>query len=223
MNRLYFDIETVKTQRADYPERVAQTIKPDGRISKPETLAKWEVEDKPKAIEKVIEQSVFNGGLCHVVQIQFALNENDPTVHMITDVSKEKEMIGKFFEYIDGCGNETQMIGHNVKAFDLLVLKQRAIVLGIKIPPVLLSALNQKYNNDFCYDTMTEWGGYKDMVSMDNLCYYLSLPTPKGEVNGATFGKLWEEGTNGEMLYHYGYEEIEALRLVYKRMIGELI
>jgi hypothetical protein len=64
---------------------------------------------------------------------------------------------------------------------------------------------------------MTEWAGFKDTVSMDNLCYYLGIDTPKHNITGATFGKAWEECRYDEM-NQYALDEITALKAVYKRL-----
>jgi len=210
---LFIDIETVKTKRPDYRDRVAKTIKPPAQMSKPETIAKWEAEQKEGAIDEAIEKSVFNGGLCHIAQIQYAHGDGDIVVLQ----GQEEEILPSFFQFLaDNDLNVKSFVGHNISGFDIRVLKQRACVLGMRVPNVLARAIRSKPWDGLIFDTMLEWSGsYKDWVSMDNLCYYLGIDTPKGVVDGASFGKHYEAGEM-EMLKQYGIDEIVALKSVYK-------
>lgn len=226
MTTLFLDIEVVRTSRPDYRERVASTIKPPATMKKPETIEKWEKEEKESAIDEAVNKSVFDGGLCHIVQINYGI-DSSVDVKQTDSESGEALVICDFFKALpitegiknpkDGHGIRC-VVGHNVRDFDLKILRQRCLVLGIKIPSWLKAAIDSKPWDNYVFDTMTEWGG-RDKVSMDNLCYYLGIETPKGDLSGDKFGDAWR-AKEFERCMDYGRKEIEALRGVYSRMTG---
>jgi hypothetical protein len=215
LNECFFDIETISTRRPDYRYRVASTIKPPASMKKPETIAKWEAEEKESAVADLVAKSSLNGGLCHVVQIQWAFGDGAVRVVQSED---ESEVINRFFLSLEDERCVEKFVGHHITGFDLLILKQRAIVLGISIPLSLQKAMNSKAWDSYIFDTMFEWAGAKDSVSMDNLCYYLGVDSPKGEMDGSQFGAYWSSGRRVDC-EKYGIAEIEALRNVYRKMI----
>ena len=216
--KVYFDIEHVKTRRLDYRDRVAKAIKPPATMKKADTIAKWEEEEKPAAIELELEKTVFNGGLCHVVQIQYAIDDQDPVVLIAEGVDDEAKIIKQFFETISGQKSSLTFIGHNIANSDIKILKQRCMVLGINAPSDFRRAIQAKPWDDILFDTMIKWAGVGGTVSMDNLCYYLSVPTPKSDIRGDNYGDYWSNQLFDDCR-RYGVDEIVALREVYWRMI----
>jgi hypothetical protein len=214
LNECFFDIETISTRRPDYRYRVASTIKPPASMKKAETIAKWEAEEKESAITELVEKSVFNGGLCHVVQIQWAFGDGAVRVVQSED---ENVVISRFFLALENERCVDKFVGHHITGFDFRILKQRAMVLGIAIPFSLQKAIDSKPWDSYVFDTMYEWAGVKDSVSMDNLCYYLGVESPKGEVDGSRFGAYFSSGDMSACA-RYGVAEIESLRNVYKKM-----
>lgn len=215
--KVYFDIEHVKTRRADYRDRVAATIKPPATMKKAETIAKWEDEEKAAAIDAEIEKTVFNGGLCHVVQIQYALDDNDPVVLIAHTVEEEKQIILAFLDAITAQQSSLQFVGHNIANSDIKILRQRCAVLGIFMPSNFLRATKAKPWDDILFDTMIQWAGVGGTVSMDNLCYYLGVQTPKSDIRGDNYGDYWSNQLFDDCR-RYGIDEIVALREVYERM-----
>lgn len=217
MTTVFIDIETVSTTREDYRDRVSETISHPGNMKKPETIAKWEEEEKPKAIDEEVEKTVFNGGLCHVVQVNLGIDDGESLVFQAESEAKESELLRAVFAVAGIDFGTGIFVGHNVHAFDLQILRQRAIVLGIELPASIRKASKAKPWDNYVFDTMTEWAGYGQRVSMDNLCYYLGVDTPKSEIDGSTFGQFYRAGEL-EKCRQYGKDEIEALRQVYDRL-----
>jgi len=215
--KVYFDIEHVKTRRADYRDRVAATIKPPGTMKKADTIAKWEEEEKPAAIEAEIEKTVFNGGLCHVVQIQYGLDYEQPVVLIAETVDDEKKIITEFLDAVSTQQSSLQFVGHNIANSDIKILKQRCIVLGINPPSNFRRAIQAKPWDEILFDTMIQWAGVGGTVSMDNLCYYLGVQTPKSDIRGDNYGEYWSNQLFDDCR-RYGIDEIVALREVYERM-----
>ena len=215
--KVYFDIEHVKTRRLDYRDRVAKSIKPPATMKKADTIAKWEDEEKPAAIEAEIEKTVFNGGLCHVVQIQWAIDDEDPVVMIAEGIDDEAKIIKAFFDAITPQQTSLKFIGHNIANSDIKILKQRCMVLGINPPSNFRRAIVAKPWDDILFDTMIQWAGTGGSVSMDNLCYYLSVQTPKSDIRGDNYGDYWSNQLFDDCK-RYGVDEIVALREVYWRM-----
>lgn len=220
MNPLYFDIESVITTRPDYRDRVVENIKPPATMSKPETIAKWESEQKENAIDAVVEKSVFDGGLCHVAQINYAFGDKEAVVR-IMDGHHDEEIIKEFYADVEANAFDI-LVGHNVIEFDLRVIVQRSMVLRLKIPALILKAAKCKPWDDFVFDTMTRWAGVKGYVSMDQLCYYLGIDSPKKEMDGSMYGEYFSDTSKHPMLAKYGFDEIKALREVYAVMAGQI-
>lgn len=215
--KIYFDIEHVSTRRHDYRARVASNIKPPATMKKLETIQKWEDEEKEDAINAEIEKTVFNGGLCHVVQIQYAMDDADPVVLIADSIDQEADIIKAFLEAIKPQFTSLQYIGHNIANSDLKILRQRCTVLNILMPSNFLRAVRAKPWDDILFDTMIQWAGVGGSVSMDNLCYYLSVQTPKSDIRGDNYGQYWSNQLFDDCK-RYGVDEIVALREVYKRM-----
>ena len=112
----------------------------------------------------------------------------------------------------------TTVIGHNVSAFDLRFLVQRFIVRNVLPPTVLLRAAQAKpWETDKVFDTMVQWAGVGNRVSLDKLCLALGIESPKGELDGS---KVWEYVQAGRLdeVADYCSRDVEQMRKVYKRM-----
>lgn len=216
--KVFFDIETVKTRREDYIDRVRKTIKPPATHKKEETKQKWMDENFVEAVNEEVERTVFNGGLCHSVQIQWAIDDGETTVALAESIEQEKDVIRQFFDAVTAKPTQSSLtfIGHNIAAFDLRILRQRAIVLGIDAPSNLRRAFAARPWDDILFDTMLQWDS-QNKVSMDNLCYYLDVPTPKSDITGANYGQYWSNKLFDDCR-RYGMAEIPAIQEVYERM-----
>jgi len=163
--KIFIDIECVKTRLPGYRERIAATIKPPATMKKAETIAKWEDEEKEAAIEAEIEKTVFNGGLCHVVQIQYALGDADPVVLIAETIEEEKRVISDFLRAISDQYSSLTFVGHNIANFDIKILRQRCTVLGINMPSNFLRATRAKPWDEILFDTMIQWAGVGGYLS----------------------------------------------------------
>jgi predicted PolB exonuclease-like 3'-5' exonuclease len=70
--------------------------------------------------------------------------------------------------------------------------------------------------SEFIFDTMTQWAGYGNRISLDRLGRALSLGG-KGDFNGSM---VWDAIKNGEIerVAEYCAEDVELTRDIYKRM-----
>ena len=217
---IYFDIETIPGQRAGLREELAEDIKHPATMSKPETIAKWEKEDKPAAVEEAYLKTSFDGCMGQIVCIGWAVRGNEPASLFPRDlrVISEECLIAGFFERLESVHNTSGtrpiLVGHNHIAFDIPFIWKRAIVHGIK-PPIWFPR-NPKPWAESVVDTMLLWDSTnRPGKSMDKICRALGIPG-KGDVSGAD---VWPMAQRGEFaqIAEYCREAVERTRSMYRR------
>jgi len=213
---LYLDIETIPAQSEEVRARIAESIKPPGSMKKAETIAQWEAEQKPAAVEEAIAKTALNGAYGHICCIGFAFGDNSPLALSAVSADWETDRLLDFFESASATvGNRIPtIVGHNVSGFDIRFIWQRCIALGIRAP-AWLPRDPKPWGNDV-FDTMTAWAGSRDTISMDNLCAALGLPG-KGEIDGSMVGKLFAEGRHEEIA-EYCRADVERTRAIHRKM-----
>lgn len=219
--KLFIDIETIPTDRADVRDYIAAGVSPPGNISKAETIAKWNEESRPQAVEDAVNKTGLDGAFGRVCCVGYAFD--DGPVSTISSADNERQILIDLGLALEA-GVEpsermsTTVIGHNVSAFDLRFLVQRYIVLGIRPPVVLSRAAQAKpWETDKVFDTMVQWAGVGNRVSLEKLCLALSIPSPKGDLDGS---KVWEYVQAGRIaeVATYCAGDVEQTRKLYKRM-----
>lgn len=217
---LYLDIETLPTDRNDVREYIAAGVTPPGNISKAETIAKWNEESRPAAIEEAVARTGLDGSFGRVCVIGWAYNEGDVRTAMNAD--NEGALLHYFAEELaDIPQNEhfsTCVVGHNVSAFDLRFLVQRFTVHGIRPPLVIHRASQAKpWELDKVFDTMVQWAGVGNRVSLEKLCLALGIPNPKSDITGATVAAAVAAGRIADVAA-YCAGDVEACRAAHLRM-----
>ena len=218
---IYFDIETVPGQRAGLREELAEDIKHPATMSKPETIAKWEKEDKPAAVEQAYRNTSFDGGMGQIVCIGWAIGISEPVASFAPDLTlvSEECVIRSFFERLatlhSTSGTRPILIGHNHIAFDIPFIWKRAMVHNIK-PPMWFPR-NPKPWSESVVDTMMMWDSTgRPGKIMDKICRALGIPG-KGEVSGAD---VWPMAQRGEfdLIEKYCREDVDRTRKMWRRM-----
>jgi len=242
---LYLDIETIPAQRLDVIAEIRDglatrlaidiaNVKPPGNYKKQETIDAWTADEMPKAVRALSAQfdidadaayrkTGLDGAFGQVCVIGVAFDDEDPLTIWSPDYTDEAALLEDF-----GCllvdrvrpadHFATLVIGHNVSAFDLRFLVQRHIVNGYRPHAVIGKAAQAKpWESDKVFDTMTQWAGVGSRISLDKLCRALSVPSPKGEIDGS---KVWDFVKAGKIseVADYCARDVEATRAVYKRL-----
>lgn len=218
---IYLDIETIPTQRLDVCDYIAATVSPPGNISKAETIAKWNEESRPAAAAEAVAKTGLDGSFGRVCVIGWAIN--DGAAATVCNDDDEHSLLSAFADHLSGLippseRHTTTIVGHNVSAFDLRFLTQRFIVNGIKPPMVIARAAQAKpWESEKVFDTMVQWAGVGGRCSLDKLCLALSIPSPKGDLDGS---KVWEYVQAGRIaeVADYCLRDVAAARAVHRRM-----
>ena len=218
---LYLDIETIPTARDDVRKYIAATVKPPATMSKAETIAKWEAESKAGAIEEAVSKTGLDGSFGRVCVIGWALDDGQASP--LKSAEHEHHLLMAFASDLAAHipltdQYTTCVVGHNVSAFDLRFLVQRFIVNGIK-PPLLIqrAAQAKPWESDKVFDTMVQWAGVGNRISLDKLCLALDIESPKGDMDGSQVAAYVAAGRIAEVAA-YCQRDIEATRAVHRRM-----
>ena len=216
---IILDIETIPATAPHIADYIAATIKPPGTIKLPASIEKWHKESKQEAIEEAIAKTGLDGAFGQVVCIGYDLHDsgNPDAVYGLDEV----ELLTRFNAALDAIPrnmhNATTVVGHNVSAFDLRFLWQRYVVNGIRPHAIINAAAQAKSWDAKIYDTMTQFAGFGNRISLDKLCMALSIPTPKGDMDGSMVGQAVTDGRLLEVA-EYCKRDVKATREVYRRM-----
>ena len=123
----------------------------------------------------------------------------------------EKELIGNFLNLLgDALGDGVVVGGHNVKAFDLPMLVNRARVHGLKIPRNVLSFWRGRpqWHDNIC-DTLEilSFGKSFDGNGVDDVARVFGLPPKLG--HGGDFPLLWKADMATAIAYNRRDVEVE--------------
>lgn len=211
---IFLDIETIPTQRADLRAWVGGKVTPPASIKKSETLAKWEAEERPQAEQEAWERTALTG-MAQIVCIGVAVDDGEPKAFI---GGSERTLLTDFAIWLDAMRRENhhgdpRFVGHNLIGFDLLMLKKRAIVHGLRLPLPFDAGRWDKSGRVF--DTMLQWDQQK-FASLDELCQILEIEQAS-ELTGADVWPLWQAGRHEEIAA-YCAEDVRLVREVYHRM-----
>lgn len=187
--------------------------------SKDAMLRRWEQEmagvKSASVAEEKWRKTALSGSSGELIVIGYRIADGTTkTVQRNLD-QPEADLISDFFTEIAPCvqSYDCRFIGHNIEAFDLRFLWQRAVINKI-IPPVSLIA--SKYS-DRLFDTMTAWAGFGNRISLDDLCRALDVKSPKGYLDGS---KVWDYVKSGRVdeVAEYCRGDVDATYKCYRRM-----
>lgn len=217
---LHLDIETLPTDRADVIDMLAASIKAPAQYKKPESIAQWLEENKIAELDALRRKTALDGAFGRVCCIGVAIDDIEPGVFC---GGPESAMLADFSTYLSilDCDRYTTLVvGHNVAGFDLRFLLQRYIVNRLPIPHLIKHAASAKpWESEKVFDTMCQWAGVGNRISLDKLCMALGVPTSKSGITGATVYDEWLKG-NIEGIADYCKRDVDATREVFRRMRG---
>lgn len=239
MTALYIDIETIPANRPEVLAYIAATAADDLATALAEVKAPGNYKDEAKIAEYItskraelqaehektiaakVSKTGLDGAFGRVCVIGWAFNDGKPRTLLNAD--NEAALLTCFAdEMAEAINHSTEfatcVIGHNVSSFDLRFLVQRFIVNGIRPPMVIQRAAQAKpWESDKVFDTMVQWAGVGNRISLDKLCLALGIPSPKGDMDGSMVAEYVAAGRIEEVAA-YCERDVEAARAVHQRM-----
>lgn len=214
---IFLDIETIPNQSPEYRAALRANIKPPGNIKKPESIAAWIAENADIATDEAVAKTSFEPAYGHICCIGWAFGDDPGRYYDMRRVEDEGAMLDGFFHNVnEACGVQmVRWVGHYISGFDLRFLINRAIVLGVKLPPALILPRDIKPWGEQVFDTMTAWAGPKGTISQDNLAKALGM-AGKGDFDGSMVAAAWANGEHAKIA-DYCRRDVETVRAIYRR------
>jgi hypothetical protein len=223
---IVFDIETLPgsepwvlldIQKAANREK--SEIRAPSNYKDPEKIAEY-IAAKCAEIDRDVEakyrKTALSGARGEICVIGYVIDDQEP-ITLAIEPEDEEDLIRLFFEdlhfYFDP-SNRFKFIGHNILGFDLRFLYQRAMVYGIKPPPCF--PINPRPGSEFVYDTMIEWAGWGNRISLDRLGLALGLGG-KGDFDGSMVYDTVKAGDINRVA-EYCKQDVMLTRAIYNRM-----
>lgn len=212
---LYLDIETIPMNE-EISEDDLRAVLP-GNIKAEKTINEWLSNKRDELEAKVVKKRSIDRYQCKAIAIAYAFEDSDIT-YLIDDdeeslILKFNEALSEFLNETGGSSNKFQVVGHNVKKFDLPILFLRASKYGAQELHDLLF-----FNRKGVIDTMemgTYWM-YNEHVSLKNLCKYFGRDT-KEDIDGSKVYIYYKDGKL-EDIGKYCAKDVEDTRFVYKKL-----
>jgi len=232
---IFIDIETVPAQDPDAIIMLRAEADEEKLLIKAPSNYKDEAKIKEYILAKQIEidtafeeryrKTSFDGAYGQIACIGYAID--DEPVKSIWSAGwnqMECDVLAAFYRILnDRINSNSQMrptlIGHNLIGFDLRFIHQRSVMLGIK-PPSFIPFKAKPWDTTV-FDTMIDWAGVGNRVSLAKLCKVFGLDAKGSEIGDEIDGsKVWDFVKVGriEDVAKYCEGDVERTRQVYKRL-----
>ena len=192
MKILFFDIETVPTERA---------LKDNGLLESQMQLDEQEI----------LKRLSLAATTARIFCVGYAI-EPPPDSPVEILCGDERDILQNFWRL----AAETNLfVGHNVLDFDLRFIYQRSIIHQVKPSREIPFA---RFRNTPVYDTMHQWTRWgRDRISLDVLAHALSIASPKASLDGSKVYPYFRAEKLAE-IHEYCKCDVETVRQVYRRM-----
>lgn len=229
-------LEEIRANEQAALDAALANIRPPGQYKKQESIDEWMANEAPKqaaALQSAFDATVdtayrktgLDGAFGQVCVIGIALDEADPVAVLESDWENpdaERLLLETFGHLLNDTIHprlvlQTCIVGHNVSAFDLRFIAQRSIVHGVQPHTVIARAAQAKpWETEKVFDTMVQWAGVGNRISLDKLCNALRLPR-KGAITGADVWPMVQAGKIQEVA-DYCVQDVIKARNVFRRM-----
>lgn len=215
MSLLYLDLETTVYAETITEEELLESV--PGNYKKPESVQKYLEENKSSIESKIIKKRSLDPFQCKIVCLSYSFDGEKPQAitgaeHSILEIFQR--VIIEYLRNNGGSITGLSLVGHNIKKFDAPILYLRACRYNLDSLKQLLYFTRKEM-----HDTM-EIGSYfvyGNFVSLDTLCSFFGLDTPKDEMDGSMVFKYYQEGKIEEIA-KYCNKDVEALIDVYDKL-----
>ena len=221
-NTLFLDIETIPTIT---PEAIAEAnakIQPPGNYKKPETIAAWEADEKPKLLNAALSRGGLSAATGQVFCAAVAVDDG-PVIpfarwnYGTADDSEAALLEELFTEIGQTAGPATTWVGHYHGKFDLPFLWQRAVVLNVP-PQGFRIPFDRRPGDRQVVDLQYLWGGWDGQISLEKLSCLLLGSCAKA-MSGEEIWPAVQAGRIQEVVDHC-IDDLERTRACYRRFVA---
>lgn len=233
MRKITIDIETVPCENGSI-EYCILTEKMNKKIENlkapsnygDEASAKW-LAKKTVELEQGLEEerirTSLDGKLGKILMIGFAIDDEEPVI-LSTDAFDERDLLIEFGNVIinnftkpSGQWEEFKIVGYNCLDFDLRFLYQRAVIHGVMDNLGLRQTLKPSYKFGEVDDVMKMFCGYKDRISMANLCKIMGIGGKFDGMDGSMVYDLYKKSA-WSALMSYCKDDVEKTRELHSNL-----
>lgn len=225
---LFFDTETIPTQRQDIVKMVQDEV-----LSRyPETVPRDETPAIKAELDAAVHATCLDAAFGQLAVISLAFGEEAPV--NIWDphwqhAGYEAWLLAELYRIVRSrvaaaSRDLGPLVGHNI-GFDRDFVRQRSIVLGVPALPIFTAEV-KPWENDKVFDTMTGWtGDVRKRISQDKLCKALGIDGKGTDLEGGEYidgSQVWDfiqAGRIKDVATYCGGDVVRARRL-YKRLKG---
>lgn len=225
MKTLIFDIET-----GPAPEEEIRSMMPDfdpnavkmGNLKDPEKRAEKLKEAKENYYTDAYAKAALHAWSGQVLAIGYRMTDGDNTYDTVVLEGDEADIISDFIDLVANCRvNGGQIIGFNIKGFDLPFLARRAMKHGLLRADVLRPA-NNRYYFDCFVDIMEIWqcGSRMEFISMNRLATFMGCDQKiDNGVTGKSFWSFYEDEETRELALDYLRQDIEVTAQIAEKLL----
>ena len=196
--RIYFDIETgpLPAMELVIPPFDPSQVKL-GNIKNPDIIAEKLQKAEENHASDYIKNAALDALSGQVLAIGYRVEHDQPAV-LCADADGEKAMLLQFWSLLDSFERKPQLIGFNVKPFDLPFLIKRSWKHRLTVPYWMR---NGRYWTDLIVDLREVWqlGDSRAHGSLAAVSRHLGLGDMAG--NGAHFHELFKNDREAAIAY----------------------
>ena len=140
----------------------------------------------------------------------------------------EKALLQEFFNALENFRQKgiNKLCAHNGYEFDFPFMARRALINGLKLPPVLDIAGAKPWElKEQLFDTLQLWkfGDIKHYTSLSLLCELFGIPTPKDDIDGSQVARVYWQENDLDRIVKYCEKDTLAVANLLLRYKGEEI
>jgi hypothetical protein len=219
------DIETIAGDPTEAEASLRRTFAPNANW-KPATIGERYLEALEKKKERlalldtapIISVALRTEADCRLLH-WLPIDDQEIGGVPLERLADQRALLWRLREYLLGCVQETVLVGHNLRHFDLPRLRLAMIRYGLRLPPCLADPEQPTY------DTMAMWRYFsleeKTMTSLEEALEAAGLVNHKAAMSGVDVPEVYRKG-DYKTLAAYAIADVLAQDALYLWMTGQL-
>lgn len=156
----------------------------------------------------------------------FSVKEGLKQFRITSFSGDEKSILTDFSNLINNHFSQPEhlLCGHNAKEFDIPYIARRTLINGLPLP-FKLQLFGKKPWEIPHLDTLELWkfGDYKHYTSLKLLANILSIPSPKGDIDGSMVAEVYHKNQDLKRIVNYCQQDVITVAQILLRFRGEAL